>query len=288
MAFSAALLVKGVFVAIPLLAAGIWVVANPLRAPGSAWRAVAAALAGLAMMAGVAFVYDSLYRHVTGQTFWGPYWGRQLAPLTISAPGEAGSTFGAHLRFYLVRLIWHPAPWSLALVAGVWRWWGTLGRWWRTAPVPARAGPGLRARVRGRLDPAAQPRQPLRRALYVLGQLRDRGGRRGGGRARLAAVRGAGGRSRRAHPGPAGTLLAGADAPAARSRAVPPADQRVAAAHWFVTRSTSRGGRRAITSPSVGDPNSGRLAATQSPGTLPRSASYSVLAMMAQPLGAFS
>jgi 4-amino-4-deoxy-L-arabinose transferase-like glycosyltransferase len=139
-ALTAGLLVKGVFVAIPLLAAGWWVLINPLRAPGSIWRAVASGAASLAMMLGVAWLYDVLYVRVTGETFWGPYWGRQLAPLTIATPIEGGSTLGAHLWFYLVRMAWHPAPWSLALVAAAWRWRGTIGDRWRALPDPARRG----------------------------------------------------------------------------------------------------------------------------------------------------
>ena len=37
-----ALLTKGVFVVIPLIAVALWIVLNPFRAPGRAWRAVAA------------------------------------------------------------------------------------------------------------------------------------------------------------------------------------------------------------------------------------------------------
>lgn len=140
LALTAGLLVKGVFVVIPLLAAGFWVLINPLRAPGSIWRAVGAGLASLALMLGVALVYDRVYLHVTGEMFWGPYWGRQLAPLTIATPVEGGSTLGAHLWFYTIRMAWHPAPWSLALVAAAWRWRGTMADRWRTSPQAARRG----------------------------------------------------------------------------------------------------------------------------------------------------
>lgn len=140
LALTAGLLVKGVFVVIPLLAAGFWVLLNPLRAPGSIWRAVAAGLASLALMIGVALVYDRIYLHVTGELFWGPYWGRQLAPLTIATPGEGGSTLRAHLWFYVVRMAWHPAPWSLALVAAAWRWRGSLVARWRGLSDAARRG----------------------------------------------------------------------------------------------------------------------------------------------------
>lgn len=139
-ALTAALLVKGVFVVIPLLAAGLWILINPLRAPGSAFRAIATVLVGLAMMVGVALLYDVAYRHVAGESFWGPYWSRQLEPLTMSAPMAGGSTFGAHLWFYLVRMAWHPAPWSLALLVAAWQWRGSLLARWRAQPEPARLG----------------------------------------------------------------------------------------------------------------------------------------------------
>jgi 4-amino-4-deoxy-L-arabinose transferase-like glycosyltransferase len=137
-ALTAALLVKGVFVAIPLLAAGLWVLINPLRAPGSIGRAAAVGIISLAVMIAAALAYDALYLRVTGETFWGPYWDRQLAPLTLSTPGEGGSTFGPHFWFYLVRMVWHPAPWSLALAAAAWRWRARLGVWWRTEDDRAR------------------------------------------------------------------------------------------------------------------------------------------------------
>jgi 4-amino-4-deoxy-L-arabinose transferase-like glycosyltransferase len=139
-ALTAGLLVKGVFVVIPLLAAAFWIVINPLGAPRSIWRAIIVGVAAIALMAGVALIYDRLYLHVTGETFWTPYWGRQLAPLTLATPGEGGSTLGAHLWFYVVRMAWHPAPWSLALVASLWRWRGTLRDRWRTMPVATRRG----------------------------------------------------------------------------------------------------------------------------------------------------
>ncbi len=40
-----------------------------------------------------------------------------------------------HAGFYALRLLWHPAPWSLALLAGIW---STRGRWlsaWKSLPA---------------------------------------------------------------------------------------------------------------------------------------------------------
>jgi hypothetical protein len=120
-ALSAALLVKGVFVAVPLLAVGLWILINPRRLRGGLWRPIVTCAISLAVMAAVALVYDALYLRATGETFWGPYWNRQLAPLTLSSPGANDeASFGPHLRFYLVRMLWHPAPWSFALLVGIW------------------------------------------------------------------------------------------------------------------------------------------------------------------------
>jgi 4-amino-4-deoxy-L-arabinose transferase-like glycosyltransferase len=139
-ALTAALLIKGVFVAIPLLAAGLWILCNPRGIAGAAWRPVAACVVAGLTMASAAVAYDALYLQVTGEAFWGPYWDRQLAPLTLSAPVGGESTFLSHLGFYLLRLLWHPAPWSLAMVAAAWRWRRGIARRWRGLPeAPRRA-----------------------------------------------------------------------------------------------------------------------------------------------------
>jgi 4-amino-4-deoxy-L-arabinose transferase-like glycosyltransferase len=120
-ALSAAMLVKGVFVAVPILAVGLWMLINPRRLRGGLWRAVMTCVASVAVMATVALIYDAIYLRATGETFWGPYWNGQLAPLTVTAPGGSDeAAFGPHLRFYLVRMLWHPAPWSFALLLGIW------------------------------------------------------------------------------------------------------------------------------------------------------------------------
>jgi 4-amino-4-deoxy-L-arabinose transferase-like glycosyltransferase len=121
MALVGALLVKGVFVVMPLLAALLWIWLNPLGARGSPWRAVAALVVGVASMAGVAQLYERLYFGSTGQSFWRIYWERQLEPLTLAAPVADHLTFMAHAAFYMLRLLWHPAPWSLALLFAAWR-----------------------------------------------------------------------------------------------------------------------------------------------------------------------
>jgi hypothetical protein len=135
-----ALLVKGVFVAVPLIALGAWIVLNPRQVPGSTLRPIAATAAAFAVMALTAVAYDALYRQVTGEPFWAPYWERQLAPLTIATPAEGGRTLVSHAGFYAVRLLWHPAPWSLCLVLAAWRHKAWLGRTWRRWPEGERRG----------------------------------------------------------------------------------------------------------------------------------------------------
>ena len=126
-ALTAALLIKGVFVAIPILAAGLWILCNPRQVAGAAWRPlVACAVAAIAMVL-AAVGYEALYMRATGEAFWEPYWDRQLAPLTLSAPIGGGTAFLSHLAFYGIRLLWHPAPWCFALIVAISRYPGSSG-----------------------------------------------------------------------------------------------------------------------------------------------------------------
>lgn len=137
-ALTAALLVKGVFVVIVLLAAALWILLNPLEQTGSSRRPLVAMLAGLAVMALVAYGYDAWYLRVTGERFWAQYWERQLGPLTLATPADGASTLAGHLVFYVVRLVWHPAPWSFALALVGWRHRRDVRAWWRSSAGPAR------------------------------------------------------------------------------------------------------------------------------------------------------
>jgi 4-amino-4-deoxy-L-arabinose transferase-like glycosyltransferase len=121
LAITAGLLIKGVFVVLILMAAGLWILLNPTRQSGSNLRPVVSVVAGLATMALVAMAYDAWYFGVTGETFWGPYWRRQLGPVTIATPLTGAATALHHLGFYLLRIVWHPAPWSAAILWGLWR-----------------------------------------------------------------------------------------------------------------------------------------------------------------------
>jgi len=110
----AGLLIKGAFVAFVLLAAVLWILANPSRAPrGPAAFAVALAVVSMTI---VAVLYDAWYVRETGGSFWTAYWQRQLMPMQVAAAPNRAWEFLKHLLFYLVRLLYHPAPWSLVLL----------------------------------------------------------------------------------------------------------------------------------------------------------------------------
>ena len=117
--FTIGLLVKGVFVVLPIGAALLWILINPTAEARARQRGVVAIAAGLLVMVGAALLYDWQYARVTGETFWRAYWARQLAPLDIATPVGGGSTLLQNLAFYAGCLVWHPAPWSLAAIHAV-------------------------------------------------------------------------------------------------------------------------------------------------------------------------
>ena len=139
-ALTVALLIKGAFVVLLLAAAALWIALNPTGATGAVWRPVAAIALAFLVMALVAAVYDRWYWHVTGEAFWAHYWNKQLAPLEIATPTAQASTLAHHLAFYVSRLLWHPAPWSVALVIAIARHVGAVRDWWQRTPDPARRG----------------------------------------------------------------------------------------------------------------------------------------------------
>jgi len=124
------LLVKGVFVSLIVLGAVLWIALDPRRehpdrrAVRRQWVAL---ILGCAAAAVVAAAYDVLYLAATGERFWSAYWVRQMGPLTIASPWQDAAAIASRLGFYVTRLLWHPAPWSLVLLwlaaarFGVWR-----------------------------------------------------------------------------------------------------------------------------------------------------------------------
>jgi len=124
-------LIKAVFVAVPLLAIAWWMLTNPLRTKDGFPRQVVALLLAAAATAVVVALYDAHYMGLTGEGFWQGYWNRQLAPLSIGGSTEPQYGPLAHFQYYVLRMLWHPAPWSLALVVAAVTLKGRWQRWWR-------------------------------------------------------------------------------------------------------------------------------------------------------------
>ncbi len=127
-------------------------------------------------MLAVAALYDWQYQRITGEVFWARYWERQLGPLTIATPVEGGSTLLQHAGFYVTRLLWHPAPWSLAVLGALFRHRRSARQAWRTLPVTARRGAifalGFAAASIGVLAPASRfAERYVFSATYAVGAL---------------------------------------------------------------------------------------------------------------------
>jgi 4-amino-4-deoxy-L-arabinose transferase-like glycosyltransferase len=137
---SGGLIIKGVFVAKILLAIAVWIALKPMDTRGARWRGTVAAIAGVLVMGAVALAYDEAYRAATSEPFWSLYWQRQLGPLTDVGKFDVIFTFARNVLFYLSRIVWHPAPWSIALVLAGWRMRGHFTERWRAIPEPGRKG----------------------------------------------------------------------------------------------------------------------------------------------------
>jgi len=115
------LLIKGVFVSLILLAAGLWIVIGPAVDESTRRRAWTALAVGVLAAAAAAAVWDTAYVNATGQTFWTSYWARQLGSVTVASHTGDLAALVERGGFYVLRLLWHPAPWSLALLWIAWR-----------------------------------------------------------------------------------------------------------------------------------------------------------------------
>lgn len=124
---TAALLVKGAFLLLVLAGAVLWMVINPRRVPGALERPVVALIAAIAVAGLAGWAYEYGYRHVTGESFVATYWARQFSEVAVSTPITGALTFVQHLGFYVVRIAWHAAPWSLAWAAAWRRAWSAGG-----------------------------------------------------------------------------------------------------------------------------------------------------------------
>lgn len=114
-AVSLTFLVKGVF-ALPLLVTcAVWQLLRPTldRRRAAIWGGLLLAAAGVVV---TATAYEMAYRQVTaGDTFLGYYLPQQLGLASVSI-GPFASQKAANLAWYLGRLLWFAAPWSVLLL----------------------------------------------------------------------------------------------------------------------------------------------------------------------------
>jgi hypothetical protein len=115
-------LIKGAFAMFALVAAALWLLVIPAPAGGSnrwAWAGLAAtALAALLMMS----AYEAAYVRTTGESFLDYYNSTRLgASLRLDDPRLFSHAI-ANVGFYLARLAWFAAPWSLLAFATILVW----------------------------------------------------------------------------------------------------------------------------------------------------------------------
>jgi 4-amino-4-deoxy-L-arabinose transferase-like glycosyltransferase len=136
-----ALLVKGVFVVLTIAGAVLWVLVDPAGGTRSRIRPIVAVLVGVLVTLVAGTAYEFWFRAVTGEAYWVPYWQRQLGQVEVATPMGGGiASLAWNVFFYLNRLAWHAAPWSLALIALMWT---TRGAWisrWQALPASERRG----------------------------------------------------------------------------------------------------------------------------------------------------
>jgi hypothetical protein len=136
-------LVKGAFAMFALVGAAFWLLVVPAptdRSSRWAWAGLALAVAAAAlMMAG----YEALYIRTTEESFLEFYRSTRLGgSIRLTDPRVVSHTL-VNVGWYLLRLAWFAAPWSLAAfgVAAVWLRFRTIGT--PIAPFDATTEGGL-------------------------------------------------------------------------------------------------------------------------------------------------
>jgi 4-amino-4-deoxy-L-arabinose transferase-like glycosyltransferase len=140
-------LVKGVFVAVAVASAAAWLAVREWWWPNRAtrprpWLSLAI---GVATLAALYLAYDTAYRHVTGEGFFGWYFARQFGVARASRTATPVAGALSSLVWYLGRVAWFTAPWSLVGALGLWR----AVRWLRQRRRERQASPSRDARLRG-------------------------------------------------------------------------------------------------------------------------------------------
>jgi Dolichyl-phosphate-mannose-protein mannosyltransferase len=121
-AFCFFLLVKGAFAMFALVAAALWLLLIPTPPGGSdrwAWTGLALTLLVAALLVAG---YEAFYVRTTGESFLSFYRARRLGDsMSLTQPGVIRHSL-VNVWFYLLRVLWFAAPWSLCVLAVVWTW----------------------------------------------------------------------------------------------------------------------------------------------------------------------
>lgn len=121
-AFSSIVLIKGLFAMFALVAAALWLMCIPAPAQGRdrwGWIGLALTFASAVLLV---VGYEAAYVHTTGESFLEFYRTQRLG-VSISLTGS-GLVWHAlkNITFYVLRIAWFAAPWSLLAVAVVVVW----------------------------------------------------------------------------------------------------------------------------------------------------------------------
>jgi hypothetical protein len=118
-AFCVLVLIKGAFAMFALMSAALWLLVIPPPAGGSN-RWAAAGLAAAAVVAALTMAaYDALYVRATGESFLEFYRSTRLdASIELTDPRVVPHAI-VNAGFYLARLAWFAAPWSLLAIAAI-------------------------------------------------------------------------------------------------------------------------------------------------------------------------
>jgi hypothetical protein len=105
-----------------LVGAALWILVVPAPDGGANRRAWTGLVVTAAVAAAMAIAYEALYVRTTGQSFLEFYRSTRLGDsMTLSDPAVVARA-ALNVVWYLVRLLWFAAPWSLAALAAVWTW----------------------------------------------------------------------------------------------------------------------------------------------------------------------
>jgi 4-amino-4-deoxy-L-arabinose transferase-like glycosyltransferase len=165
--FAGLFLVKGVFVAVAMAACAAWLSVRQWRWPEDAGQArpwIGLAIAGASLLL-LVVAYEAAYASVVGEGFFPWYSARQSGVALATSTAHPVRVALYSFSWYLGRIAWFTAPWSLAALVGCWR----GGPWLRRAPA-CRCGMQRRhALRRGRrhLPCGVQRVRTSRRSLHL-------------------------------------------------------------------------------------------------------------------------